>query len=1045
MKNITPTIKIQYLIPLFLLFFISSFAQNGIIGDGFGTNNWSTVDSFSAAAGTSRIFTAKPNATGNKYFRLTRNWGGNTTQFGPSDCVDTDWTNPGVIYGMSACGSGAFFINCPNTTDNYVFKTPNGGDSNDLLYFRVEGDIRTISTVTQSPLASQENECGDRTITATLDGDLAVGQAVYLRFTNDAWATSTVVPMTGSATTYTAEIPSSINIPGANVSYYTFTSGISTPTSANADFFTINLNSNSGSNYSYAVSGLTTSIPDPIFEQVLIDMGLDCILDGKVITNKINTVTILDIRNKNITNLSGIKAFTNLQRLYCQNIGTTNANAITTLDVSGLAQLRYLYCQNNLITDLNITGLASLEALDVSNNPLVLLDNTLDVSVYPNLYYLVCQNIGLNTLDVSSLTNLQTLVVWNNNLATLDLSNNPHIIYLDCDDNHFTTLNVSNMKGLVEFYCSGNDLTTLDLRGLSNLTDFIAEHNSSLTCILVDDVNAAATALYWVKDNTAVYSYCDCSKTTTWSGTAWSDGAPTTGDYAAVITNNYNESASINACSLTIDSGAVVTIPSGTNVTLNAPVIVELGGSFTLSNNANLIQTNKNSINSGEITVLRNSNPLFRLDYTLWSSPVSGTQTLGGFSPLTTADRFYSYNSATNLYNAKAPETLFAKGNGYLIRMPNEDPSELGGSSQYALGNVAILYNGSFTGTPNNGTLSLSGLSVDSYYAVGNPFPSTINADLFLTANTTGGTLYFWRKSNGVANSGSAYASYTALGGTAASNIAPNNVAPNGTIQVGQGFIVKTGLAATTLDFTNTMREAIPTSTQFFKTKKTVEQNRLWLNLTNTSGAFSQTLLGYMTGATQGVDNGIDGKYINDSPIALTSNINNEEYAIQGRALPFDPSDVVALNFKTNIAATYTIALDHADGLFTTGQEVYLVDSKTGVETDLNTDSYTFTADSGIDNSRFSLKYQKTLGVNSAVFSENSVTVYKNNGTLYVTSGVSTINSIKVFDIQGRLVAEQNNVKSNTATIKNLKAKQQVLIVQVTSEDNKVVSKKVVN
>jgi trimeric autotransporter adhesin len=63
---------------------------------------------------------------------------------------------------------------------------------------------------------------------------------------------------------------------------------------------------------------------------------------------------------------------------------------------------------------------------------------------------------------------------------------------------------------------------------------------------------------------------------------------------------------------------------------------------------------------------------------------------------------------------------------------------------------------------------------------------------------------------------------------------------------------------------------------------------------------------------------------------------------------------------------------------------------------------------------------------------------------LYVNSGASVISNIKVYDIQGRLIAEQKNVKSNNASINNLKANQ-ALIVQVTSEDNKVVNKKVVN
>ena len=77
-------------------------------------------------------------------------------------------------------------------------------------------------------------------------------------------------------------------------------------------------------------------------------------------------------------------------------------------------------------------------------------------------------------------------------------------------------------------------------------------------------------------------------------------------------------------------------------------------------------------------------------------------------------------------------------------------------------------------------------------------------------------------------------------------------------------------------------------------------------------------------------------------------------------------------------------------------------------------------------------------------FNENSVTVFSKNGTLYVNSGVGTIKNISVYDMQGRLVGQQNNVKANSATINNLKANQ-ALIVQVTSEDNTVVSKKVVN
>ena len=151
------------------------------------------------------------------------------------------------------------------------------------------------------------------------------------------------------------------------------------------------------------------------------------------------------------------------------------------------------------------------------------------------------------------------------------------------------------------------------------------------------------------------------------------------------------------------------------------------------------------------------------------------------------------------------------------------------------------------------------------------------------------------------------------------------------------------------------------------------------------------------------------------------------------------------LAFKTTATDNYTIALDHFDGVFAAGQDVYLVDSKTGTETNLKTGSYIFNATAGVDNTRFSLKYQKTLKVDAPVFNENSVRVYKNNSTLYVNSGNVAISNIAVFDIQGRLIAEQKSVKATTATIHNLKAINQVLIVKIIAENNQEVIKKIVN
>lgn len=115
----------------FLVFYgFSSFAQDGIIGAGF-TTGWNSGDAlgFSSSFGTSRIITRNPSNTGNQYFRLMNN--GGSSQYGPFNCVDTDWSS-GVnnkYENMPICSGGAFYINCPNTTDNYIFKTPSVNDN----------------------------------------------------------------------------------------------------------------------------------------------------------------------------------------------------------------------------------------------------------------------------------------------------------------------------------------------------------------------------------------------------------------------------------------------------------------------------------------------------------------------------------------------------------------------------------------------------------------------------------------------------------------------------------------------------------------------------------------------------------------------------------------------------------------------------------------------------------------------------------------------------------------------------------------------------
>ena len=61
-----------------------------------------------------------------------------------------------------------------------------------------------------------------------------------------------------------------------------------------------------------------TYVPDDQFEKELIRLGLDSgPLDDYVLTSSIDTVKILYLRNKRISNLTGIEGFVTLDTLFC--------------------------------------------------------------------------------------------------------------------------------------------------------------------------------------------------------------------------------------------------------------------------------------------------------------------------------------------------------------------------------------------------------------------------------------------------------------------------------------------------------------------------------------------------------------------------------------------------------------------------------------------------------------------------------------------------------------------------------------------------------
>jgi hypothetical protein len=160
--------------------------------------------------------------------------------------------------------------------------------------------------------------------------------------------------------------------------------------------------------------------------------------------------------------------------------------------------------------------------------------------------------------------------------------------------------------------------------------------------------------------------------------------------------------------------------------------------------------------------------------------------------------------------------------------------------------------------------------------------------------------------------------------------------------------------------------------------------------------------------------------------------------------MPFDAADVVPLSFKATNAGTYSIAIDHIDGLFSGSQDIFLRDNLSGAVTDLKAGAYSFSSEAGSFSSRFEIIYQNLLAVHQPTFSENTVVVYKQAQELVINTGATVMSNVKVFDIRGRLLFEKQHINAKETRI-NTGTTTEVLLVEITSETDGMVTKKVIN
>jgi len=517
---------------------------------------------------------------------------------------------------------------------------------------------------------------------------------------------------------------------------------------------------------------------------------------------------------------------------------------------------------------------------------------------------------------------------------------------------------------------------------------------------------------------------------------------------------NYNAYAK----NLTVKSTGNLELSSTSNLTVTDFVNVNTGGIFNIRDKASLVQIN-NVANAGMVNVERITPAVTKLDYTYWSSPVS-VFTLGGFS----ASNSYMYSWIPTVSNGggnwsqENDARVMTPGKGYIIRTPNGHTSN-------------TAYTARFTGIPNNGNILVpisKGTNAnmvvgvlddedDEWNLIGNPYPSGLSIakfiDLPANANIIDGTVYIWTHNSQPSSAApdpfygdyvlnytsEDYATVNKTGATVTMTTAPTGVVrvPTGYIAAGQSFFIK---AANTMSngstanatFNNEMREAGQNS-NFFKSANTtkkesilrsnqdLEKDRIWLNLTNNSGAFSQTLIGYVEGATPGLDRRFDGESFGGNDVSFYSVIPQAQLTIQGRGLPFDENDEVILGYNSEITGALSIRIDHLGGLFDR-QNIYLEDKDLHVLHNLKDTPYVFDTKKGDFNNRFSLRFtDKTLGIEDSVDEDGIQVDFIRSAsilTIVNSSKDNTVTSVSLFNILGKSISkwevsekEQSHIK----------------------------------
>jgi hypothetical protein len=269
----------------------------------------------------------------------------------------------------------------------------------------------------------------------------------------------------------------------------------------------------------------------------------------------------------------------------------------------------------------------------------------------------------------------------------------------------------------------------------------------------------------------------------------------------------------------------------------------------------------------------------------------------------------------------------------------------------------------------------------------------------------------------------------------------------------GQAFFIGADSNGT-VQFNNSMRSTGFVNTQFFRTNSSTSstpiKDRMWLNLTNSDGAFNQTLIGFFENATDGFDRRYDGEYFNTATyLSLYSMMNETPYTILGKPT-FNLDNSFDLGFEANLMGTLTLSIDVLEGVLSdVNTPIFLIDYETETVHDLKESDYEFTiAQTGTYNNRFKIVFQEPqsiLAVDDVEINSNQLIISNESENIliqYLPHNTTKMTQLKVYDILGRILVDKKIDENTTSILSNSFADGALLIFKVQLDNGEILSKK---